>query len=276
MTEEKLEEGARPDSPTGEAMDDLSGLTPTPEGDKQPGATDESAKEPPIENQLGEIRRLIQKMSVELPQISERVSSLEVGYGGNQMGGQSVMYQPAQAQTVEGQLVGLSDEQLDHIIYSDDPDYDHYKGAAKKILRERLKAEIANDLKREEVQRQAILRIQQRGYEKDNPVLRRAGEIAAEMERDPTSFIARAGEIAVIMAEHELSAQSGKTDISEFQRSLAAKQAGEDVGLPATTKTDDIELTPQERERAERWGQDPALVLEEKRRLAAQKRGMSV
>ena len=262
--------GATPDSPPGpaDAQPDLTGLTPPPEGAEPSGAPVEPPKEPPLENQYPEILRRVQKLEGENQTLQTRLDE------------RSTYEQPTQAaqpQSVDAQLATWTDDQLETAkeTYRDDPEYAHIIPKIGGLLTARSEERVYRRIKAEEVQSRAALKVEERGYEADNPVTKRAQQIMAEMQRDPEGFINRATEIAYIMSEHELSDGKGDTALSEFQRAAAAGKTGADIGLPTPSAPDDIELTAVERAQAEEnedpeWGNK---MLNTKRTLAAQRRG---
>jgi len=262
--------GAAPESPPGPegSPPDLTGLTPTPEGEKEPGAPIEPPKEPPLENQYAEFKRRIEKLEEDKRTLESRLDE------------RPYVERPGEAtqpQSLDQKLATWTDEQIETGMeqYRDDPEYSHLLPTMKRVLTARSEERVYRRIKAEEVQGNAARKVEERGYEPDNPITKRAQKIMASMQSDPEGFINRATEIAYIMAEHELSDGKGDTALSDFQREAAAGKTGADVGLPAPPKLDDIELTPEERAQAE-LNSDPewsAKMLKTKRELAAQGRG---
>lgn len=260
---------ATPDSSPGpaDAQPDLTGLTPPPEGAEPSGAPVEPPKEPPLENQYPEILRRVQKLEGENQNLQSRFDE------------RSHVERPTEAapQSIDAQLATWTDDQLETAreTYRDDPEYTHILPKIGRVLTARSEERVYRRIKAEEVQSRAAQKVEERGYEADNPVTKRAQAIMANMQHDPEGFINRATEIAYIMAEHELSDGQDGGALSDFQRSVAAGQTGADIGLPASPAPSDIELTPVERQQAEAH-EDPEWankMLKTKRTLAAQRRG---
>ncbi|KKK83914.1 hypothetical protein LCGC14_2788620, partial [marine sediment metagenome] len=247
---------------------DLTGLTPPPDGAEPSGAPVEPPKEPPLENQYPEILRRVQKLEGENQNLQTRLDE------------RSTYEQPSQAEqpnSIDAQIAPWTDEQLrtGRVQYAEDPEFAHIIPRIDALLAARSEERVYRRIKAEEVQSRAAQKVEERGYEADNPVTKRAQAIMASMQHDPEGFINRATEIAYIMAEHELSDGKGDTALSEFQRAAAAGQTGADVGLPAAPKLDDVELDTTERAQAEAHS-DPDWadkMLKTKRTLAAQRRG---
>lgn len=267
---EEPQPGAAPDSPTGPegGQPDLTGLTPPPEGDKEPGAPVEPTKEPPLENQYAEFKRRIEKLEEDKRTLESRLDERPYAERPSET---------TQPQSLEQRLATWTDEQIETGMeqYRDDPEYTHLLPSMKRVLTARSEERVYRRIKAEEVQGNAARKVEERGYEPDSPITKRAQQIMTSMERDPEGFINRATEIAYIMAEHELSDGKGDAALSDFQRESAAGRTGADVGLPAPPKLDDIELDADERAQAE-LNSDPEWankMLATKRALAAQGRG---
>ncbi|KKM25622.1 hypothetical protein LCGC14_1593180, partial [marine sediment metagenome] len=232
------------------------------------GAPVEPPKEPPLENQYPEILRRVQKLEGENQTLQTRLDE------------RSTYEQPSQAgqpQSTEQKIAEMTDEQIETGIeyYKDDPEYASVIPKMREALRFRSEDRVYKRIKAEGVQSRAAQKVEERGYEADNPITKRAQAIMASMQHDPEGFINRATEIAYIMAEHELNDGQDGGALSEFQRAAAAGKTGADVGLPASPASDDIELTAVERAQAEEnedpdWGNK---MLKTKRTLAAQRRG---
>ena len=261
--------GAAPESPTGPAdvQPDLTGLTPPPEGGEPSGAPVEPPKEPPLENQYAEFKRRIEGLEQTNRDLTTRLDE------------RSHAPTPSEAapQTTAQKLATWTDERIEEGIenYRDDSEYTQVISDMKQVLRARSEERVYKRLKAEEVQTRAARKVEERGYESDNPITKRAQLIMTNMQNDPEGFINRATEIAYIMAEHELSDGQDGGALSEFQREAAAAASGADVGLPAAPKLDDVELDATERAQAEAH-EDPEWankMLKTKRELVAQRRG---